>query len=76
MEKIKIVSLDVNVPVDVPVDVPVHLDDIVVDTSICKGEIPIMCDALICLDRGNLPRCYLDIYTHCQKYDTYKPRRK
>jgi len=72
MEKIRIVSLDVNEPTDVPV----HLNDIVTDTTIHKGEIPIVCDALTCLDRGNLPRCYLDIFANCNKYELYKPRRK
>jgi len=71
MAKIKIISLDVN---EKPV--PIQLDDIVTDTTIHKGEIPIVCDALTCLDRGNLPRCYLDIFANCNKYELYKPRRK
>jgi hypothetical protein len=29
----------------------------------------VICDNYNCLDRGEFPRCYLDVYRFCSKYD-------
>ena len=33
-----------------------------------KAEVPIMCEMLYCSERGEYPRCYLDIYRGCPFY--------
>jgi len=39
-----------------------------------KGEILVICDAYTCPERGEIPRCYLDICKFCSHYDLYKPK--
>ena len=36
-----------------------------------KGEIPVICDNKTCPERGDRPRCYLDIYKLCDVYIVY-----
>jgi len=40
-----------------------------------KEDPPICCDYYSCGERGEFPRCYLDIYKFCPKYEP-KPCKK
>jgi len=40
--------------------------------KIIKGEVPIICDYITCEARGNIPRCYLDIYKDCVRYKAHQ----
>ena len=41
------------------------------------GEIPVVCDAYVCPNRGGVPRCYLiDLYAQCSLYNDFKPKSK